>query len=669
MSDMSDRMLKECAEGGGADVCCDDFAKFAGPVHTRWQEMSKGELFVTDIEDLWEKYLAAFPEGTNPVFRERSQHDCQTCRQFVRRLGRLVAISGGATKTVWGGLDLPYPYSAVAQALDAAVKGAAVNSVFRSKERQFGVDHNYDPKTNERYDHFHGTVADRHFSKDADTKRGEQDSVFQVMRRGLTELKLADLESVIDLIQSNGLYRGEEHREAVQGFVNLLRDFQSAGQSDLFVWEHLSHRYARFRNTVIGTLLVELADGKEFEQAVKSFEAKVAPANYKRPTAVITQKMVEQAVETLTKLGLAGAIQRRYARLSDVSVNDVLWVDNESKGKMKDGISELLAGSVKQSAPDLKHATTCSAADFVANILPTAKRLDCFVENRHVGNFVSLTGADGPERPFKWGNNFAWSYDGNVTDSVKQRVKAAGGNVNALLRVSLSWFNTDDLDLHAILPTGTLIYYANKMGVLDVDMNAHVLTRNPVENLAFSALKDGVYRIGVNQFRRRESADAGFAIEVEFGGVVHQYSHPRSPTQGETVECFRLHIKGGKLEKIETALVGGASSQEKWGVKTESLVPVAAAMYSPNAWNGSSVGAKHLILALKGCRNPEPTRGLYNEHLDGRLYPHRKVFEVLGSRATCPYSDEQVSGLGFTAARGDSVTVVVDGKRAYTLTF
>lgn len=32
-------------------------------------------------------------------------------------------------------------------------------------------------------------------------------------------------------------------------------------------------------------------------------------------------------------------------------------------------------------------------------------------------------------------------------------------------------------------------------------------------------------------------------------------------------------------------------------------------------------------------------------------------------------ADEQVSGVGFTAARGDFVTVVVDGKRAYHLTF
>lgn len=650
-------------------ICC-DFAKFSVPVAARFVEMSKGELYVAGVDDLFEQYLAAFPAGTNPIFRERTTHDCQCCKQFIRRLGRLVAIKGGAVTTLWGGLALPRPYHEVAAKLDAAVRSAPIRSVFRSKERDCGAAYNYDPKTNERYDHFHGRVADRHYAKDAATKRGERDAVYQVLKRGLTELKLSDLDSVAELIRSNGLYRGEEHRDAVTGFAELIRSYLAAGSSDLFVWENLDHRYARFRNTVIGTLLVELAEGKDFEVAVKAFEAKVAPANYKRPTAIITQSMVNAAMETLTRLNLLGAVQRRYARLSDVSVNDVIFVDNDTKGKMKDGIASLLEESVKRPVPDLKRAVPIAADEFVATILPGTKRLDAFVENRHAGNFVALTGADGPERLFKWSNNFAWSYDGNVTDSVKQRVKAAGGNVNALLRVSLSWFNLDDLDLHAVTPDGKHIYFGDKMGVLDVDMNEGAgRTRNAVENLAFNTLRDGVYRVFVNQYQRRETIDGGFAIEIEFGGIVHQYSYAKSLTTMENVECFRLHVSGGKLVKIETSLTGGAASQEKWGVKTETLVPVSAALYSPNYWGDNAVGAKHLILALKGCKNPDATRGIYNEFLDGRLDQHRKVFEVLGSKTLCPYSDDQVAGLGFTAARGDSVTVVVDGKRAYTLTF
>jgi hypothetical protein len=249
-------------------------------------------------------------------------------------------------------------------------------------------------------------------------------------------------------------------------------------------------------------------------------------------------------------------------------------------------------------------------------------------------------------------------------------VKAAGGKIDCKMRVSLSWFNFDDLDLHANTPRGVHIGFQNKAGILDVDMNAGGgRSRSAVENLAFNTLEDGTYRVWVNQFARRETVDIGFAIEVEFGGVIHQHSYAKSLKTGENVECFRLQVQKGELVKVETDLVGGSVSQDKWGVKTETLVPVAAVMYSPNHWGGNAAGAKHLVFALKDCKNPASTRGVFNEFLRSDLDKHRKVFEVLGAKTKCPPSDEQVSGVGFTAARGDSVTVVVDGKRSYLLTF
>ncbi len=657
------------------------FEKFAKAVHARFVEMSKGELYVTDVgDDLFDKYLAAFPEGTNPMFRQRTEHDCNCCKQFIRRLGKLVSIDDGEIVSVWDHLHVPAPYSIVSAKLADIVGNAKIVSVFRSKERKYGVDHNYDNVTQQRWDHFYGEVADRHYSKDkADTLIGEQNAIYQVAKRGLTELKLEHLDTVLDLIDSNSVYRGEEHRAAVVGFRTFLTRYNEAvrnGTDKTFIWANLDNRNARFRNTVIGSLLIDLAEGKDVEDAVVAFGKKVDPISYKRPTTIITQKMVEQAVTTLNELGLSGATQRRFARLSDISVNDVLFVDNGSRSKMKDGVALALEGSVKKPTINSDKTVSISAEEFVKTVLPKAKAMTVLVQNRHLANFISLTGGDGPERLFKWNNNFAWSYEGDVTDSVKQRVKAAGGNVQAKMRVSLSWFNTDDLDIHAVVPynmpnfMGNHVHFANKAGILDVDMNAGSgITRNAVENLAFNDLRDGMYKIYVNQYRRRETIDLGFNIEVEFEGVVSQYSYSKG-VSGD-VPCFNLTVKDGRLVKIDAnpALVGGSSSQEKWGITTESLVNVAAVMYSPNHWGDQKVGAKHLIFALEGCKNPEPARGIYNEFLRGDLDKHRKVFEVLGAKTKCKVTDDQVSGVGFTSARGDSVTVVVDGRRSYTLQF
>lgn len=645
------------------------FTTFSDAVQLRFLELSENECFVVKADDIFERYLAAFPEGTDPIFRKRTEHDCQCCKQFIRRIGVVVSINDGKMVTIWGGHNFPHPYQEVSDKLDEYLRSLPIESVFRTKERKYGLGHNFDKVTSQRYDHFFGEVGSRHFATDPDAKRGEQNAIFQVYQRGLQEIREGDLDTVIDLIDTNSLYRGEEHRPAVVGFRQLLRDYKLAGSSDLFVWESLGNRNARFRSTVIGTLLTDLAEGKDFDAAVRAFEAKVAPANYKRPTSAISQGMVEKALETLNELGLGPAVYRRYARISDVRARDVLFVDNNTIGQMKDGIAALLEPSIKKSAPDLKHAVLIPAEAFIKDILPGSKSVEVFVENRHAGNFVSLTGSDGPERLFKWDNNFAWSYEGEVTDSVKQRVKAAGGNIHADLRISLSWNNTDDLDLHANSPYGH-VYFGNKMGILDVDMNAGNLTRNPVENLAFVNPRDGTYAIHVNQYRRREHIDYGFAIEVECGGVLRQFSYSKSLKDKEDVRCFVLTVRNKQLDmKVEPTLVEGTSSQDKWGVKTETLVPVTAIMYSPNYWGDQKVGAKHLIFALRDCNNPASTRGVYNEFLRSDLEKHRKVFEVLGAKTKCQPTKDQVSGVGFTAARGDTVTVVVDGRRSYTLSF
>ena len=57
----------------------------------------------------------------------------------------------------------------------------------------------------------------------------------------------------------------------------------------------------RIRNTAIGTLLTDLSDGTPLEIAVKAFEAKVAPTNYKRTTALITPGMVKEAMKTIAE--------------------------------------------------------------------------------------------------------------------------------------------------------------------------------------------------------------------------------------------------------------------------------------------------------------------------------------------------------------------------------
>lgn len=659
-----------------------DFKIFADAVERRFSELSQHELFVVDAPDLFDAYLAAFPEGTNPIHIKRTVHDCSCCKNFVRNLGRVVAIIDGRRYTVWetAAQVLPEPFATVAARMDAIIRQQPIVSVFRTKERKYGHAHNYGDN-DIRYDHFVGHITTKHFSTEPATARGEKDAIFQVLDRGLRELTLDAVATVQHLIESKALYRGDEHLAAVTSFRHMIGDYHLADDKKLFVWANLDHRFARFRNTVIGSLIIDLSDGVDLEQAVKSFETKVAPQNYKRPTALITPRMIDDAVAKLDSLGLSDAIERRYARLGDVSVNNVLFVDNAARGKMRNGVAGLLMEAVKPQPVNVSAAVEIDIDVFFADIVPQATSIDVLVENRHLSNFVSLTapvhqdhGADAG-RLFRWDNGFAWSYDGDVADSMKQRVKRAGGNIEADLRVSLAWSNEDDLDLHAKTPRGEHIHYGYKAGILDVDMNAPgtTRTREPVENMAFMRPADGDYLFWVNQYQRRESVDVGFDIEVECGGVLHRYRYDRAVT-GD-VKCFVIRMRGGKIESIPNSnndLTASSSSVSKWGVSTETLIPVDTIMASPNHWDGQATGNKHWFFFLKGCANPDSTRGIYNEFLRPEFEPHRKVFEILGAKTKCPPASEQLSGVGFSSTRSDTVTVVVKGaniNRAFNIAF
>lgn len=326
------------------------FPVFSKAVNSRLQQLTAqhSEFYKVNCPEIFDSYLAAFPGGTNPIFRERTEHDCQCCKQFIRNLGLLVVIEDGALQTVWGGLsNLPAPYDTVAAVMDELVKGSLIASVFRTQESKFGVEKNFDSKSDIVWHHFYGDTPRQCVVSSPGEEVGRIGSVFSVFKRGLEELRQADLDEVVGLIDSNSIYRGEEHRKSVVEFRSLQRAYNQSIDKDLFVWANIKSPAARFRNTVIGTLLVDLSEGRDLEVAVKAFESKVAPQNYKRPTALITPRMIEQAVLKLKELDLENSISRRFACIEDISVNDIIFVDNDVAGKTKDGITELLMQDVR----------------------------------------------------------------------------------------------------------------------------------------------------------------------------------------------------------------------------------------------------------------------------------------------------------------------------------
>jgi len=677
------------------------FHGFAHLVATSFQDLVKSPtVFVADIDgdELYAKYLAAFPEGTNPIFKKNTEHDCSCCKHFIRRAGTVITITDGVVRTVWdkAAEKAPLFFPVVATALRDAVLAAGVRDLFRvgKNEPQFGSQQtrSLDAESQKAltWEHFYTGELPRHLREELpDTARGNYRTTAQVFERGLRELSPDAVDTVLGLIQANSLYRGEEHKPAVAGFQKLQRAFlaKTPAQQQLFAWEHAGSPGARFRNTVIGTLVQDLSEGQDLERAVKSFETKVAPQNYKRTTALITPGMVKKAMETIEELGLEPSLERRLAVIGDISVNDVKWVDGTVKPLMKGGLGGMLhdlavTGRSSSAAKEEERAEEISLDDFMTRILPETQGMEILFSGRHIGNLMVLTAPVHPEpkQLFRWSNDFAWSYGGNVTDSIKERVKKAGGQVTGTLRVSLSWFNFDDLDLHIHEPAGRNvrglhehIFFVHKRGwtggELDVDMNAGGgRTREAVENVIWTdKVPDGPYRVVVNNYALRETSDPGFTIEIENAGKILHFSYNKGVRNHEDIAVCTVHMKSGVIEKIEPgspAITSTSISQEKWGLKTEQYVKVNTVMLSPNHWGDSTSGNKHTFFVIDGAKSDEDTRGFYNEFLHPRLETHRKVFEVIADKTKCRPTEGHLAGLGFSSTKKETFLVrAQQGKR------
>jgi hypothetical protein len=666
----------------------DKFKVFSSAVRTRFAEMSQENLFVVDIDKdlLWESYLKSFPPGTDPMFRKRTEHDCSCCRSFIKNMANVVAIQNGAISTIWDLNGLPEPYQTVAFEMSKLVKKASIRDAMFTKNEKHGQESNFEliDEIVHTWNHFNVIVPKKYVKSSPAEAMGEIRTAHDVFERSLKSIKIDDVKQVLDLVEQGTLYRGNDFRPMLSSFMAAQYSYATAFDGppkDNLAWAmtmSVGNSVTHFKNSVIGTLVQDIADGVDLEKAVRSYEVKTAPSNYKRPTALITQKMIESAMDTIKSLGIERSLERRFTRLSDVSVNSVLFVDNSVRGKMKDGIKDLLMKEVKVVPVDASKAEQISIDDFIANVLPKTTSLKAFITNSNIRNFASLTAPvhEDTKSLFKWDNDFAWSYDGNVTDSIKDRVKNAGGLVEGVsLRVSLGWSNYDDLDLHVREPNGNVICYYNKSDKLDVDMNAGSgNTREPVENVRWvGKLKDGNYAVIVNNYNRRESINVGFTIEVESNLGINELHHTKALADRKTVNVCDIQVKGGAVVSVKPAvgIASASASREQWGVKTMSMVNVDSVVLSPNHW-GEGIGAKHWFFMLEGCKNPLPTRGIYNEFLHSELDKHRKVFEVLGDKTKCQPTEDQISGVGFTIGRKDQLTVHAVGdkiNKTYTINF
>lgn len=671
-----------------------EFAKFNLAVQKHFKDVfaSQDNLFAVDVDkdELWNLYLSSFPAGSNPIFRERTEHDCNCCKQFLRTIGNVVAIIDNKVHTIWD-IKVEDPnYQAVADALNEYIMTKPINGVYISNTNNIGAGHTH--QMNEdgsvtTWEHFFINLPNKFVISDSvarNRKIANYRDVRNVFKRSLDEISDDAIDTVLELISSNTLYKGAEWKNALNALKNYKRKYSLLGdpEKEIYAWKMSGVAgpvVGKIRNHSIGVLLTDISNGVDLDSAVRRYEAIVAPANYKRPKAIFTKKMLEDARKTIEELGYMDSLPRRYAVLDDITVNNILFSNRDAAKRITGATSvfDEMMGEVKTTPKKFSKVEEIPIEKFITDVLPGAREVEAYVENKHSGNFVSLIAPQNKDAKsmFKWGNAFSWAYTGNLTDSaMKERVKAAGGKVDGDLRFSIQW-NEDghdncDLDAHCVEPNGHEIYFgtdkkphrSSSRGQLDVD----VITPGgnvAVENITWPDRKfmsAGNYKFFVNQYSG--SARNGFRAEIEFDGKVYSFDYHNGMRSGQNVLVATVTLSPSGEFSIKEDLPSNMASQNIWGVKTNQFTPVTVMMYSPNYWDDQhGIGHKHYFFMLKDCVNSESPNGFYNEFLKPELETHKRVFEALGSKMAVENVNDQLSGIGFSSTKRAELIVKVKG--------
>ncbi|HCQ5616652.1 TPA: hypothetical protein OLY08_003093 [Clostridioides difficile] len=669
-----------------------EFNNFKKQVQERFNKMTTGISYIYEVDldkdRLWNLYLDSFPEGTNEIFRERREYDCSCCRQFIKNIGNVVTIKDNKISSIWD-IDTDCPtFKPVVKALSEYVKSHNINDIYVSKFKKIGTDKNFENTSEKVYEwnHLYIELPDRFVdktNKSVGDIKGRIRDVKNVFKRSLDEISEDSVSIVLDLINQKSLYKGEEWQNPLIEFLKYKRNYiklQTETDKQNFAWEQSVKAgvvIGKMRNHSIGTLLLDISEGVELDKAVNRYEKIVAPSNYKRPKAIYTKKMLDEAKKTITELGYMDSLQRRHATIDDITVNNILFVNKDSAKQMGEfDIFDEMSKGIGIDSKKFSKVEELNIEEFIQNVLPTSKEVELLLENRHIDNFVSLIAPVNKDAKsmLKWDNNFGWAYAGNMTDSsMKENVKNAGGKVDGVLRFSIQWndteFDNNDLDAHCIEPNGNHIYFGNKTnysttGMLDIDIMHPKRGNVAVENITWSDINKmrlGTYKFYVNNYSKR-SGISGFRAEIEFNGEIYSFDYNKPLRDGENVMVAEVTLDIGNRFKIKPLLPSNVSNKEIWGLTTNQFIPVSVIMNSPNYWDGQQgIGNKHYFFMLKDCINEETVNGFYNEYLKNDLNVHRKVFEALGSKMYVPFSENQMSGLGFSSTRRNEVIVKVRG--------
>lgn len=357
----------------------------------------KKPLFMTNADGLYDLFLENIPEEA------RQHYNCNACRHFVNRFGGLVTINektGEQTPVMWG-TKAPDFFASSVKTLRKKVKNAKVTGVFITSDRRLGT-----PVTGS-WHHMATDMPKIMIFKDRLRTAGQAAAEKLEDRRLLGDAvgkyKVETVETAVNLLRSDNLYRSEAVLGVAEWFLDTLRGMKKAKNSGNFLWYKTATApvgFCHISTSMIGTLLDDIEAGYDFDTVSRKFAEKMDPLKYQRPQAAPSAGNVAQAEKIVERLGIENSLKRRFARLDEL---ETLWTPKKmtvragKPGGVFSGIET--KESTKRTTEGISApAVTMTWEKFRRTVLPTARKIEFYVTGGS-DNFSAILTAEDFDAP------------------------------------------------------------------------------------------------------------------------------------------------------------------------------------------------------------------------------------------------------------------------------
>ena len=291
----------------------------------------KTKLFATNIGAgvLWKMYLSEIERLAGSEARQ--YFNCNMCRETIRKIGHVVAISeeGKLIPLLWVDNDSDEGVLTRAhKTIHDFVSQQEIVSLWVSKKPEVGHELTVG-ENGEEWDHLamvlpkHTLAAEHH----ARTSRMIGDSInrfkalFLGENTGIYRYTAEVYGKAIYLLENNEL-NGADKFLAAAKFHKRIREHETGGPANkALLWRELMnapHGWENVNSTMIGQLYGWIHKGNSLGYLKAMWNPKVSGENYQRPTAAPTEQNIKVAEDIVAKMGLVNSLLRRFARLDEV---------------------------------------------------------------------------------------------------------------------------------------------------------------------------------------------------------------------------------------------------------------------------------------------------------------------------------------------------------------